>query len=69
VPKDKDDIQRARRSLLKLTASYTLEFAWIMSRYQSFAKECVKELVGTPTMKAHLANYWTRLEEIFDAWT
>jgi ankyrin repeat protein len=69
VPEDKDNIKRARRSLLKLTADYTVEFAWIMGRYGSCAKECIQDLVATPTMKKHLANEGARLREILCTWS
>jgi hypothetical protein len=69
VPEDKDDIKRARRSLLNLTADYTVEFAWIMGKYGSCAKECIQDLVATPTMKKHLVNEGARLWEILSTWS
>ncbi len=69
VPKDKDDIKRARSALTRLTADYTLEFAWIMSKFGACAKECLKELVGTPNMKAHLLNHQSRLQVILSTWS
>lgn len=50
VPTEKNDIKHARRSLLKLTPDYTIEFAWIMSKYASCSKECIQELIATPSM-------------------
>ena len=41
VPKD-NDIKYARRSLLKLTSDFTIEFAWIMSKYTACAKTASK---------------------------
>ena len=67
-PKDKDDIKHARRSLLKLKPDYTIEFAWIMSKYTSCAKECIQDLIATPSMKAHLSRNRPRLQEILDTW-
>jgi hypothetical protein len=67
VPKD-DNIKHARRSLLKLTADFTIEFAWIMSKYAACTKDCIQELIATPSMKAHLSQKWSRLQEILAAW-
>lgn len=68
VPKDRNDVNDARRSLLKLKADYTVEFAWIMAKYRSCAKDRVLELVATPTIKAHLSGHAGRLREILSAW-
>ncbi len=67
VPKD-DDIKRARRSLLKLTADFTIEFAWIMSKYAACDMECIHELLATPSMKAHFSQKRSRLQEILRSW-
>jgi hypothetical protein len=68
MPKDKGEIKHARRSLLKLKPDYAIEVAWIMSKYASCAKECIQDLIATPSMKAHLSRNRSRLQEILDAW-
>ena len=52
-----------------MKADYTVEFAWIMSKYLACEKERVRELVSTPTMKRHLAQRWGRLQEILAGWS
>jgi hypothetical protein len=68
IPKDKAEIASARRSLLQMTADYTLEFVWIMSKYRSCDLAPVKDLLGTPTMKSHVADHRKRLAEFLASW-
>jgi hypothetical protein len=68
MPQDKDEIKHARRSLLKLKPGYAIEFAWIMSKYAACAKECIQDLIATPSMKTHLSRDWSRLQEILATW-
>ncbi|HYV38769.1 MAG TPA: hypothetical protein VE988_23995 [Gemmataceae bacterium] len=68
VPQDKNEIKRARKSLLKLTADYTIEFIWIMAKYASCVKECIRELIATPSMKSHLSRNRPRVQEILETW-
>lgn len=67
-PQDSRQISDARRSLVKLTPEYTLEFLWIMSQYKSCTKEVILDLVRTPTMKHHLAKHAERLHELLSKW-
>jgi hypothetical protein len=64
VPKDKGDINTARRSLLKLTADYTVEFVWIMAKDKSSKPEFLRALTSTPTMKSHLGRHYARVVEL-----
>jgi hypothetical protein len=68
MPKEKREIASARKSLLQMSADYTLEFVWIMSKYKSCDLPPVKELLGTPTMKAHTAPKRDRLMQFLSAW-
>lgn len=67
-PKDKEEIGLARRSLLKMTPDYAVEFVWIMAGYQACERECVKELLRTPSIRSHTAAHRGRLEELMDSW-
>ena len=31
-------------------------------------KDCIQELIATPSMKAHLSQKWSRLQEILETW-
>ncbi len=68
VPKEAEEVKRARRSLLKLTADYTVEFVWLMSKFTACSKEAVQSLLATPSMKKHVLRHAARLQEILLAW-
>jgi hypothetical protein len=68
VPKDKDAIAQARRSLLQMTPDYAVEFVWIMSKYHACELAPVKELLSTPTMKAAVSSHRARLTAILASW-
>jgi hypothetical protein len=68
VPGEKYAINSARRALLRLKPDYTVEFVWIMSKYQATSMEYIQSLLGTPTMKKHIAAYRPRIQELLDAW-
>jgi len=68
VPKDSGQINAARRSLLKLTPDYTIEFVWIMSKYKACSREAVEQLLRTPTIKKHTFGHRDRLQELVSEW-
>jgi hypothetical protein len=39
IPKDRGDINYARKALLKMSSDYTVEFIWIMSQYKACSRE------------------------------
>lgn len=67
-PSDRYETNSARRSLLKMTPDYTVEFAWIMQQYGGCAKQDIESLIRTAAMKGHLARHRARLHGILDAW-
>jgi hypothetical protein len=67
-PADRGTVNEARRSLLKLTPEYTVEFLWIMSRYNACNLESCQQLVSTPAMKSHIARHRERISQILAAW-
>ncbi|MCK4790415.1 MAG: hypothetical protein KAV87_42150 [Desulfobacteraceae bacterium] len=48
MPNDHHEIAEARRSLLRMTPDYTMEFIWIMSKYNACRREDIDELVPAP---------------------
>jgi ankyrin repeat protein len=57
VPKDSSQIGEARRSLLKMKPDYTVEFVWIMSRYNACNREDIEELIRTPSIQALISPH------------
>ena len=64
VPHDRSQINNARKSLLKMTPDYAMEFVWIMSKYQGCCSEDIRALVTAPTIRSHLEKHRSRLEEL-----
>lgn len=67
MPKDRYEVNDARRSLLKMKSDYTVEFIWIMSKFSASTKENIEQLIRTPTMRALLSAHQTRINELFEA--
>lgn len=67
-PTDRDEVNSARRSLLKMLPDYTMEFAWIMARFQACTKQQIEQLIKSPTMKRHLTQHAQQLREIIEKW-
>lgn len=56
VPNDADEINSARRSLLKLVPRFTLAFFSIMATNKACSRGDIQSLLGSATMKKHLGN-------------
>lgn len=67
LPEDKKQANAVRRSLLKLIPDYTLEFIWILKRYDAFAAEPMQSLLRETAMRRHLADRCDRLRELLAA--
>ena len=65
---DSYEVKSARRSLLKMTPDYTIEFVWIMARFNACNKSVAETLLRTPTIKRHTKKHSQRLGEIFSDW-
>jgi len=63
-PRDKYDINSARRSLLKMRSDYVMEFIWIMSEYKACTLETIETLMKTPSMHSHISEKYNRYCEI-----
>jgi hypothetical protein len=64
IPMERYQINDARRSLLKMSIDYTVEFVWIMSRYNGCSRETIEQLLRTPTIRRHIAKYQPRIDEL-----
>lgn len=67
-PRDKKEIEAARRSFLQLTPDYVVEFVWIMSKYGGCGLDPIRELLRTASIKAHVAAHRGRLDQILGSW-
>lgn len=68
IPQDKRELNEARRSLLKLTADYAVEFVWIMSKYNACSRESIDDLIRTPSIKALITKHGPRVAELLSRW-
>ena len=64
MPADRSEINDARRSLLKMSVDYTVEFIWIMSKYNGCSRENIKQLLRTPAIRRHVAKSQPRIDEL-----
>ncbi len=65
APKDKREVGRARRSLLKLKPDYAVEFTWIMSKYKACALDSIEELLSSSSnIRAHISDHADRIDEL-----
>jgi hypothetical protein len=68
VPKDRREINSVRRNLLTLTPKYTAEFVLIMTRNRACTKDCLEDLLRTPSMKSHVSKYGTQVAKLLSSW-
>jgi hypothetical protein len=66
LPSDRTEINEARRSLLKMSPDYTVEFIWIMSKYNATTREKIEDLIRTPTIRALLYSHLSRIVELIE---
>jgi hypothetical protein len=64
LPKDRSEIGDARRSLLKMKPDYTVEFIWIMSKYNASTRENIVELIRTPSIRSLIYQHMNRVNEL-----
>jgi hypothetical protein len=64
MPTDHIEINDARRSFLKMSVDYTVEFIWIMSKYNGCNRENIEQLLRTPAIRRHIAKYQSRINEL-----
>jgi hypothetical protein len=66
LPKDRSDIGDARRSLLKMSPDYTVEFIWIMSKYKAVRRQDIEELIRTPSIRSLISQHQSRINELLE---
>jgi len=68
-PRDRYDINSARRSLLKMKSDYVIEFVWIMSEYQACTRNDLEQLLKTPGMRSLISKHQQRLDTLTNSLT
>ncbi len=63
-PGNPAEIAEARRCLLKMKADYTVEFIWIMAKYQEAKRKDIEELLRTPSIRSVISKYSDRVAEM-----
>jgi hypothetical protein len=63
-PTERYQINDARRSLLKMSVDYTVEFVWIMAKYDGCSRDTIENLLRTPTIRRHVAKHQPRIQEL-----
>ena len=66
LPKDRSEIGEARRSLLKMKPDYTVEFIWIMSKYNASRQEDIEELIRTPSIRSLISQHSDRVAKMIN---
>ena len=64
---DRNEINDARRALLKMKADYTVEFIWIMSQYKACSREDAEQLMRTPAIRALCSKHLQRIGELVES--
>ncbi|OGV66339.1 MAG: hypothetical protein A2498_15325 [Lentisphaerae bacterium RIFOXYC12_FULL_60_16] len=64
APKEDGEVAHARRSLLRMDSDYTVEFVWIMSKYQGCRRNDLDALLGTPSIRKHVRSSLDRIADL-----
>lgn len=64
MPEDRYVINDARRELLKMKPDYTVEFIWIMTKYNASTRKNLEQLVRTPTIRALVAAHLPKINKM-----
>lgn len=64
MPKDRGEVNSMRRSLLKMKDDYTVEFVWIMSKYQACTRAAINDLLRTSTIRALVVWHTKRINDL-----
>jgi hypothetical protein len=65
-PVERYEFNDARRALLKMEVDYTVEFVWIMSKYNSCSRASLEQLLKTSTIRKHVADQLPRIKELLN---
>jgi hypothetical protein len=58
------ELNKTRRTLLKMRCDYTMEFVWILTEYRACCRETIEKLLAGPKVRALISNHKNRLDEI-----
>jgi hypothetical protein len=47
-----------------MSVDYTVEFIWIMAKYDGCSRDTIEQLLRTPPIRRHVAKYQLRIEEL-----
>ena len=64
LPIDRSEIGDARRSLLYMSPDYTVEFIWIMTKYNACKPEALEELIRTPSIQSLISRHRPRINQL-----
>jgi hypothetical protein len=64
MPEDRYAINDARRSLLKMTPDYTVEFIWILTKYNASTRKNLEQLVRTPTIRVLVSAHLPKINKM-----
>ena len=68
APQGRSELNSARQSLVRLVPDYTVEFVWIMQKYQACCRETIQRLIDTPKMRTHIKGRRTRIDQLLGHW-
>ncbi len=66
MPADRYEINDARRTFLKMSDDYIVEFVWIMSKHNACSRENIEQLIRTPAIRRHIAKHQARINELLE---
>ncbi|MBU0991524.1 MAG: hypothetical protein KJ737_03430 [Proteobacteria bacterium] len=66
IPSERHQINDARRSFLKMSVDYTVEFVWIMPKYNGCTRDIMEQLVQTPAIRRRVAKYQPRITKLLE---
>ena len=64
MPEDRYVINDARRELLKMKPDFTIEFIWIITKYNASTRKNLEQLVRTPTIRALVAAHLPKIQKM-----
>ena len=47
-----------------MSVDYTVEFVWIMAKYDGCCRDTIEQLLRTPTIRRHVAKHQPRIQEL-----
>jgi hypothetical protein len=63
-PDDDRQIEYARRSFLKMTPDYIMEFIWLLTGYRASSRKTIEQLLRTPSIRALVGEKMVKINEM-----